>query len=201
MRRPDLQIRRRFGGKNGNSWLRIKPSITVGLLRRRDLVCLYLPRCSSRNSVSFFFFIFLFRNFVIYVYAPIRLRLLICKSLKLLAFWEILQIDALFSCTSYFLQFVSFRITRLELQNNWVFFLWRLCRSTKRFGPDNKRFEHLSFLNLAQSVVCLIWSFMSEFIFGFWFVSYYCIWLYVVVIFLQCAWLKLKFLHRLGFSK
>ncbi|XP_042515144.1 UDP-galactose/UDP-glucose transporter 3 [Macadamia integrifolia] len=32
--------------------------------------------------------------------------------------------------------------------------------STKRFGPDGKRFEHLSFLNLAQSVVCLIWSFM-----------------------------------------
>ncbi|XP_043704688.1 UDP-galactose/UDP-glucose transporter 3-like [Telopea speciosissima] len=32
--------------------------------------------------------------------------------------------------------------------------------STKRFGPDGKRFEHLSFLNLAQNVVCLIWSFM-----------------------------------------
>ncbi|OVA09052.1 UAA transporter [Macleaya cordata] len=31
--------------------------------------------------------------------------------------------------------------------------------STKRFGPDGKRFEHLSFLNLAQNVVCLIWSF------------------------------------------
>lgn len=30
--------------------------------------------------------------------------------------------------------------------------------STKRFGPDGKRFEHLSFLNLAQNVVCLIWS-------------------------------------------
>ncbi|KAL6513867.1 UDP-galactose/UDP-glucose transporter 3 [Orobanche hederae] len=30
--------------------------------------------------------------------------------------------------------------------------------STKRFGPDKKRFEHLAFLNLAQSVVCLIWS-------------------------------------------
>ncbi|CAA6658798.1 unnamed protein product [Spirodela intermedia] len=32
--------------------------------------------------------------------------------------------------------------------------------STKRFGPDGKRFEHLAFLNLAQNVVCLIWSFM-----------------------------------------
>ncbi|KAF9626584.1 hypothetical protein IFM89_036099 [Coptis chinensis] len=33
--------------------------------------------------------------------------------------------------------------------------------STKRFGPEGKRFEHLSFLNLAQNVVCLIWSFMK----------------------------------------
>ncbi|KAG1330082.1 UDP-galactose/UDP-glucose transporter 3 [Cocos nucifera] len=32
--------------------------------------------------------------------------------------------------------------------------------STKRFGPDGKRFEHLSFLNLAQNVVCLFWSFI-----------------------------------------
>ncbi|KAK4399780.1 UDP-galactose/UDP-glucose transporter 3 [Sesamum angolense] len=32
--------------------------------------------------------------------------------------------------------------------------------STKRFGPDKKRFEHLA-LNLAQNVVCLIWSFLS----------------------------------------
>ncbi|KAJ9554451.1 hypothetical protein OSB04_018496 [Centaurea solstitialis] len=32
--------------------------------------------------------------------------------------------------------------------------------STKRFGPEKERFEHLAFLNLAQSVVCLIWSFM-----------------------------------------
>ncbi|KAK9107706.1 hypothetical protein Syun_023717 [Stephania yunnanensis] len=32
--------------------------------------------------------------------------------------------------------------------------------STKRFGPEGKRFEHLSFLNLAQNVVCLIWSFI-----------------------------------------
>lgn len=37
-----------------------------------------------------------------------------------------------------------------------------LIRSTKRFGPDEKRFEHLAFLNLAQSVVCLVWSFISE---------------------------------------
>ncbi|MQL71786.1 hypothetical protein Taro_004109 [Colocasia esculenta] len=32
--------------------------------------------------------------------------------------------------------------------------------STKQFGPDGKRFQHLSFLNLAQNVVCLIWSFI-----------------------------------------
>ncbi|KAG6574102.1 UDP-galactose/UDP-glucose transporter 3, partial [Cucurbita argyrosperma subsp. sororia] len=32
--------------------------------------------------------------------------------------------------------------------------------STKRFGSDGKRFEHLSFLNLAQNVVCLIWSYI-----------------------------------------
>lgn len=37
-------------------------------------------------------------------------------------------------------------------------------RSTKRFGPDKKRFEQLAFLNLAQSVVCLIWSFLSKFV-------------------------------------
>lgn len=30
--------------------------------------------------------------------------------------------------------------------------------STKQFGPDGKRFKHLAFLNLAQNVVCLIWS-------------------------------------------
>ncbi|MFS8031725.1 putative UAA transporter [Helianthus anomalus] len=32
--------------------------------------------------------------------------------------------------------------------------------STKRFGPNKERFEHLAFLNFAQSFVCLIWSFM-----------------------------------------
>ncbi|XP_058096570.1 UDP-galactose/UDP-glucose transporter 3 isoform X2 [Magnolia sinica] len=32
------------------------------------------------------------------------------------------------------------------------------CRSTKRFGPDGKQFEQLPFLNLAQNVVCFIWS-------------------------------------------
>ncbi|KAJ6814244.1 UDP-galactose/UDP-glucose transporter 3-like [Iris pallida] len=30
--------------------------------------------------------------------------------------------------------------------------------STKRFGPDKRRFEHLAFLNLAQNVVCFLWS-------------------------------------------
>ncbi|KAI3985844.1 hypothetical protein MKX01_026630 [Papaver californicum] len=34
--------------------------------------------------------------------------------------------------------------------------------STKRFGPDGERFEHLSFLNLAQNVVCLFWSFIMS---------------------------------------
>ncbi|PHU02573.1 UDP-galactose/UDP-glucose transporter 3 [Capsicum chinense] len=33
-------------------------------------------------------------------------------------------------------------------------------RSTKRFGPNNERFEHLAFLNLSQNVVCLVWSFI-----------------------------------------
>lgn len=33
-----------------------------------------------------------------------------------------------------------------------------LPRSTKKFGPDGRRFEHLSFLNLAQNVVCLVWA-------------------------------------------
>uniref|UniRef100_A0A2P2L0D2 UDP-galactose transporter n=2 Tax=Rhizophora mucronata TaxID=61149 RepID=A0A2P2L0D2_RHIMU len=32
--------------------------------------------------------------------------------------------------------------------------------STKRFGPEGKRFEHLAFLNLAQNVVCLVWSYI-----------------------------------------
>ncbi|KAE8716087.1 UDP-galactose/UDP-glucose transporter 3 [Hibiscus syriacus] len=32
--------------------------------------------------------------------------------------------------------------------------------STKRFGPDGERFEHLAFLNLAQNVVCLVWSYI-----------------------------------------
>eukprot|EP01018_Ginkgo_biloba_P008348 Gb_11064 [translate_table: standard] len=32
--------------------------------------------------------------------------------------------------------------------------------STKRFGPDGKRFEHLAFLNFTQNVVCLVWSYI-----------------------------------------
>nr|XP_043626678.1 UDP-galactose/UDP-glucose transporter 3-like [Erigeron canadensis] len=32
--------------------------------------------------------------------------------------------------------------------------------STRRFGLNKERFEHLAFLNLAQSVVCLQWSFI-----------------------------------------
>ena len=38
-------------------------------------------------------------------------------------------------------------------------------RSTKRFGKDGERFEHLAFLNLAQNVVCLIWSYISKILF------------------------------------
>ncbi|KAL5100314.1 hypothetical protein RYX36_004641 [Vicia faba] len=38
--------------------------------------------------------------------------------------------------------------------------------STKRFGPDGERFEHLAVLNLAQNVVCLIWSFIMITIWG-----------------------------------
>eukprot|EP00271_Cylindrocystis_brebissonii_P003022 TRINITY_DN13771_c0_g1_i1.p1 TRINITY_DN13771_c0_g1~~TRINITY_DN13771_c0_g1_i1.p1 ORF type:complete len:398 (-),score=90.05 TRINITY_DN13771_c0_g1_i1:627-1820(-) len=30
--------------------------------------------------------------------------------------------------------------------------------STKKFGPDQQRFEHLAFLNLAQNVVCFCWA-------------------------------------------
>lgn len=40
-----------------------------------------------------------------------------------------------------------------------IFFFFGF-RSTKRF--DGERFEHLAFLNLAQNVVCLIWSFISK---------------------------------------
>ncbi|KAI5084129.1 hypothetical protein GOP47_0000298 [Adiantum capillus-veneris] len=32
--------------------------------------------------------------------------------------------------------------------------------STKKFGPDGSRFKHLPFLNFAQNVVCLVWSYL-----------------------------------------
>ncbi|CAN6216446.1 unnamed protein product [Urochloa humidicola] len=32
--------------------------------------------------------------------------------------------------------------------------------STKRFGPEARRFEHLAFLNFAQNVICFVWSFI-----------------------------------------
>uniref|UniRef100_J3MFF9 Sugar phosphate transporter domain-containing protein n=1 Tax=Oryza brachyantha TaxID=4533 RepID=J3MFF9_ORYBR len=32
--------------------------------------------------------------------------------------------------------------------------------STKRFGPEARRFNHLAFLNFAQNVVCFVWSFI-----------------------------------------
>eukprot|EP00850_Spirogloea_muscicola_P019411 SM000190S04847 [mRNA] locus=s190:55496:56046:+ [translate_table: standard] len=31
-------------------------------------------------------------------------------------------------------------------------------KSTKKFGPEQQRFEHLTFLNLAQNVVCFTWA-------------------------------------------
>ncbi|OAE35621.1 hypothetical protein AXG93_1356s1250 [Marchantia polymorpha subsp. ruderalis] len=34
--------------------------------------------------------------------------------------------------------------------------------STKKFGPDGLRFEHLTFLGFAQNVVCFAWSFLSS---------------------------------------
>lgn len=37
-----------------------------------------------------------------------------------------------------------------------------VLRSTKRFRPEARRFEHLAFLNFAQNVVCFVWSFLSE---------------------------------------
>ncbi|KAJ8529181.1 hypothetical protein K7X08_036016 [Anisodus acutangulus] len=46
----------------------------------------------------------------------------------------------------------------------WIVYIYQGVHqetvSTKRFGPNKERFEHLAFLNLAQNVVCLIWSFM-----------------------------------------
>ena len=44
----------------------------------------------------------------------------------------------------------------------FYYYYFKINRSTKRFGADQKRFEHLAFLNLAQNVVCLVWSFISE---------------------------------------
>ncbi|CAI7788151.1 unnamed protein product [Closterium sp. NIES-54] len=38
--------------------------------------------------------------------------------------------------------------------------------STKRFAPDNRRFEHLAFLNLAQSLVCSVVAFLMLKILG-----------------------------------
>lgn len=64
----------------------------------------------------------------------------------------------------------SFRNSRNRRESRnafrcYVFFLivFGFCfRSTKRFGPNGERFEQLAFLNLAQSVVCLVWSFISK---------------------------------------
>jgi hypothetical protein len=49
-----------------------------------------------------------------------------------------------------------------ELLINLVGFLRWWFRSTKRFGPAARRFEHLAFLNFAQNVMCFVWSFISE---------------------------------------
>ena len=37
-----------------------------------------------------------------------------------------------------------------------------LCRSTRRYGEKGERFEQLTFLNLAQNVVCFVWSMLSK---------------------------------------
>lgn len=39
-----------------------------------------------------------------------------------------------------------------------------VCRSTSKYGTDQQRFDHLTFLNLAQCFVCFVWSFLSEYI-------------------------------------
>lgn len=49
-----------------------------------------------------------------------------------------------------------------RLQAGGQFAGFVVLRSTKRFGPEARRFEHLAFLNFAQNVVCFVWSFLSE---------------------------------------
>lgn len=41
---------------------------------------------------------------------------------------------------------------------NWIFLC---CRSTRRYGEKQQRFEHLAFLNFAQNVVCFLSSLLS----------------------------------------
>jgi UDP-galactose transporter B1 len=40
----------------------------------------------------------------------------------------------------------------------------RLCmhRSTSKYGTEQQRFDHLTFLNLSQCFVCFVWSFISK---------------------------------------
>lgn len=64
---------------------------------------------------------------------------------------------------------MSFWSVKLMNWLHYVFFVLKSFRSTKRFGPDKLRFEHLAFLNLAQSVVCLMWSFISKFLSIWWY--------------------------------
>jgi hypothetical protein len=47
----------------------------------------------------------------------------------------------------------------------WIIFI--LCRSTKTYGSDGQRFDHLTFLNLTQCLMCFLWSFLSELTFLF----------------------------------
>lgn len=46
--------------ENGSSWQWTPPRVRARLLRRRDLVRLYLPRHSSGESVSFFLFVMIY---------------------------------------------------------------------------------------------------------------------------------------------
>lgn len=45
---------------------------------------------------------------------------------------------------------------------DWLGGCLSFCRSTRRYGEKGERFEQLTFLNLAQSVVCLFWSLLSK---------------------------------------
>ncbi|RRT49170.1 hypothetical protein B296_00052564 [Ensete ventricosum] len=71
----------------------------------------------------------------------------------------------------------------------FLFFLHFCIPSTKLFGPDGKRFEHLSFLNLAQNVDCFfLWSLISK-------------WIADLLLFFGIDRYNLFHFHRLGSDK